>query len=73
MFIKRKTRAGKVCAYRMGVSFETWVTHKKKLTSRRKTLSVVKQLSLDITPFYDEHCPMSDANSSSIILSTRPS
>ena len=37
------------CAYRMFLSFMTPVTCKKALTSRRITVSVVKQLSLDIT------------------------
>ena len=35
---------------------------KKKLTSRRTTVSVVKQPSPNITRFFALHCPMSGAN-----------
>ena len=50
MLIKRKNRAGKANASRMLLSFKTLVTYKKNfLTPRRTVMSVVKQLSLDIT------------------------
>ena len=32
------------------------------LTSRRTTVSIVRQLSPDITRFFTEHCPISSAN-----------
>ena len=57
IFIKTKTRAVKAYAYRMLVSFKTFV-----LTSRRTNVSVLKQLLLDITRLFAEHCPMSGAN-----------
>ena len=44
----------------MLLSFKTSV--KKFLTSRRKTVFVVKQLLLDITIFFTEHFPMFGAN-----------
>ena len=49
MFLKRKAR--KAYTYRLLLSFETSVTFlvKASLTSRRKTVSVVKRLSSDIT------------------------
>ena len=59
MFIKRKTRGGKVYAYGMLVSFKTLETY---LTSRRTTLFFVKQLLSDITQFFAGDCPMSGAN-----------
>ena len=62
MFPKRKTRAGKVCVYRILLSFKTSVTYKKILASCRTTVSVVKQLSSDITQFFAGHFPMSGAN-----------
>ena len=49
MFMKRKTRAKKTYAYRMRMSFETSVTYKNLLTSRRTAVSVRKQLSPDVT------------------------
>lgn len=53
MFMKRKTRAVKAYAYRMLLTFKRWATDKKrKLTTRQTTVSVVKQLSLDITQFF---------------------
>ena len=57
MFIKRKTTAGKVYAYRMVVSFKMLVYF---LTSHRTTVSVL--LSLDITRFFAGHCRMPCAN-----------
>ena len=62
MFIYRKTRAGNAYAYQMLLSFQTSVTYKKKLTSNQRTLSILKQLSQDITPFSAGHCPMSNIN-----------
>ena len=56
MFIKRNTRPGKTSTYEMFLSF------KKKLTSRRDTVSVVKLLSLDKTRFFAGHCPMPGVN-----------
>ena len=53
MFMKRKTRAIKTDAYRMLLRFKRWGTDKKrKLATRQTTVSVVKQLSLDITQFF---------------------
>ena len=55
MFIKRKTKAD----YEMILSFKTSV---KRLTSRRITVSVVEQLSADISQFFVGHCPVSFVN-----------
>ena len=46
----------------MLVTFKSSVTYKKFLTSRRATLSVVKQLSSDITRFFAGRCPIFGAN-----------
>ena len=62
MFIKRETRTRKDYAYRRLLSFKTLLTYKKKLTSHRTTVSVVKQFSSDIPRFFDGHCPMPGAN-----------
>ena len=43
------------------LSFKMFATY-KILTSRRKYVSVVKQLLSDITRFFDRHCPMSSSN-----------
>ena len=56
MSIKRKTRARKAYAYRMLLSSKTSVT------LRPATVSVVEQLSSDITRFFAGHCPISGAN-----------
>ena len=61
MFIKRKTRAGKVYAYRMLPSFKTLVTY-KQFFKLHAGLSFMKQLLPDITRFFAGHCPMSVAN-----------
>ena len=58
MFIKRKIRAGKANTYRMILSVKMLETNKKVLTSRRATVSVVRQLLLDITRFFAAYCPM---------------
>ena len=55
MFTERKNRVG--TAYRMLLSLKTSVK-KKKLTSRRTTVSVVKQPSSHITRTFAGHCPM---------------
>ena len=63
IFIKRKTKARKVFVNRMLLSFETSVAYKNfLLTSRRTTVSVVKQLLSNISRFFARHCPMSGAN-----------
>ena len=49
MFIKRKNRSGKTYAFEMVLNFKTLVAYKKSLTSRRITVSFVKQFSSDIT------------------------
>ena len=67
MLIKRKTRPGKSYACQMLLSFKTLVTYDLFLTSRQTFVSVVKQLSLDITRFFAGHCPMSVAVIQAII------
>ena len=63
IFIKRKTRAGKDHAYRMLLSFKKLGTSIIIFfTSRGTTASVIKQLSLDITYFFAEHCSLFGAN-----------
>ena len=62
MLTKRNARAGKTYAYGMFRSFKTPVTHKKNLTSRWTTVSVVKELSSDITRFFAGHSLMSGAS-----------
>ena len=62
MFIKRKTTAGKVHAYRILLRFKTSLTCIFSLTSQRTTLSVVKQFLSDIIRFFAGHCPTSDVN-----------
>ena len=47
-----KTRTGKTYAYQMYVSFKTSVTYKSFLISHWTTVSVVKQLSSEITQFF---------------------
>ena len=46
----------------MLLSFKTSVTYNFFSILRQAILSVVKQLSLDITRFFAGHCPMSGAN-----------
>ena len=67
MLIKRKTRPGKSYACQMLLSFKTLVTYNLLLTSRKTFVSVVKQLSLDITRFFVGHCPVSIAVIQAII------
>ena len=62
MFIKRKSRAGKVKVYSMLLSFKISVTFFLNLTSRRTDMSVMKHFVSDITPFFTGHCPMVGAN-----------
>ena len=59
MFIKNETRAGKAYAHRMLLSFKTLVANNIFLTSRRTTVSVVKQFLSDIIQFFAGHYPMS--------------
>ena len=63
MFLKRKIRAGKVYSHRMLWSLKMSVTMSffLILTSRRTTVSVVKQPLSDITRFFAGHCPVSGA------------
>ena len=50
-------------AYQMLLSFKASVTYIKKiLTLRLISVSVVKQLSSNITQVFARHCPMSGAN-----------
>ena len=51
MFIK-KPKAVRAYAYRMLLSFKTLIIYKKKINSRRTTVSLVKQTSSDITRFF---------------------
>ena len=44
------------------IRVKTLATYKKSLTSRRKIMSVPKQLLSDITRIFTGHCPMSGAN-----------
>ena len=59
MFIKWKTRIGIAYIYGMLLSSKMSVLYKKKLNSRRMTVSVVKRLSLDITRYIAGHFPIS--------------
>ena len=61
MFIKRETRAGKVYAYQMRLSFKMLVVF-FFLTSCQTTVSVVKQFSSDIIRFFAGHCRMYGAD-----------
>ena len=45
----------------MILSFKTSITYNFFLTLYRTTVSVVKQLSSDVTQFFAGHCPMSGA------------
>ena len=62
MFIKRETRAGKVYAYQMPLSFKMLVVFFFFLTSCQTTVSVVKQFSSDIIRFFARHCLMYGAD-----------
>ena len=53
--IKQKSRTRQVFAYRMLLSFKTEVICDFFQTSRRKNMSVLKQISLDINQFFARH------------------
>ena len=54
----KKPNALKVDAYQMLLSFKTSLAYNIFLTSRRTTVSVVKQPLSDITRFFARLCPM---------------
>ena len=62
MLIERETRTGKSNTYWMLLIKTNWVTYKNKLIWHPTTVSVVKQLSLNIIRFFVGHCLMTGAN-----------
>ena len=60
--IKQKSRTRQVFAYRMLLSFKTEVICDFFQISRRKNMSVLKQISLDINQFFARHWTMSGGN-----------
>ena len=60
--IAGKTRAEKVCAYQVLLSFKTSVTSEFFLIHAGQLCPLVKQRSSDITRFFAGHCHISGAN-----------